>query len=63
MDELQKASAYLLSGGQATQIHKVCKGAKWIAGSYHLGENLLGPEGYTVCLQQRLQQIPLGNRL
>ena len=40
----------------------VCKGAKWIAGSYHLGKNLLGPEGY-ICLLQKLQQIPLGNRL
>ena len=62
MDELQKASAYLLSGWQATRINQVCKVVQWIAGSYHLGENLLGPEGY-ICRQQKLQQIPLGNRL
>ena len=46
MDELQKEGAYLLSGRQATLINKVCKVVQWIAGSYHLGENLLGPEGY-----------------
>ena len=61
MDELQSKCIFVIWRAGYTNKQGM-QGAKWIAGPYHLGENLLGPEGY-ICLLQKLQQIPLGNRL
>ena len=46
-----KLSEYLSYGRQATLINKVCKVVKWLSGPYHLGEDLLGPQGY-ICLKR-----------
>ena len=45
-----KMCEYLSYGRQATLINKVCKVVKWLSGPYHLGEDLLGPQGY-ICLK------------
>ena len=45
-----KMGEYLSYGRQATLMNQVCKVVKWLSGPYHLGEDLLGPQGY-ICLK------------
>ena len=58
-----KMCEYLSYGRQATLINKVCKVVKWLSGPYHLGEDLLGPQGY-ICLKRvirfrHLKAVPM----